>query len=105
MNHVNNIVVIYLHHSRMDALEALNSAAEDHPYMSFSDIDAGRYVVHQFTVVKTKHGKRVRVDMEKFYMYLPERYIGVLNADKIDKLNENLKVMVYRGKDSKRQDR
>lgn len=89
----------------MSALEALKLKCEYQPYKNFGDLEEGRYTIYHFAISKTKRGKCVRIDLGKFYMFLPERFAEVLDEDKIDELNKSPKVMIYKGKDPANQDR
>lgn len=87
------------------AMDALNMACTKKTYQSFKNLQPGEYIVHQFSIVDTAHGKRVRIDLLESYMLLPERFIHQLGPEKISVLNKAQKIMVYGGKDSSDRDR
>lgn len=86
------------------ALTALQSACSKKTYQSFKDLEHGDYIVNHFTIIETTHGKRVRIDLDDKYMFLPERFVKSIGPH-IDVLNKSPKVMVYSGKDSSDRDR
>lgn len=85
-------------------MDSLKSACLSKNFKSFKELAQGEYIVNRFTHVDTKHGKRVRIDLEEFYMYLPERFTSLTEAD-INSLNASQKIMVYSGKDASKQNR
>lgn len=87
------------------AMDALNMACTKKTYQSFKNLQPGEYIVHQFSIVDTAHGKRVRIDLLESYMLLPERFIHQLGPEKISVLNKAQKIMVYGGEDSSDRDR
>lgn len=87
-------------------LLALKMACMKRTFKSFKELLPGEYIIRNFTVVDTLHGKRVRIDLNDLtYMYLPERFNNVLSQEKIDDLNQSSKIMVFSGKDSTDRDR
>lgn len=86
-------------------MNALNMACSKKTYQSFKNLQPGEYIVNQFSIVDTIHGKRVRVDLVDSYMLLPERFIHQLGQDQINVLNKASKIMVYGGKNSSDRDR
>lgn len=90
----------------MDSLSALkNACTHKKSYKSFKDIPHGEYVIHRFSLAKTVHGKKVRIDLDDTYMYLPERFADALSESVIQELNLKPKIMVYEGKDAAQKDR
>lgn len=94
----------------MDAMDKLKSACKKtsikKTYKSFKDINIGEYNINRFAVVDCQFGKRIRIDLDEFFMYLPERFVKFLTDADIDQLNEAVpKVMVYSGKDAENKDR
>lgn len=89
----------------ISVLDELQNACVNRKYQSFKDLAAGEYIVNFFSIVDTKHGTRIRVDMGEIYMLLPERFTKILTAEKIPLLNQTSKIMVYGGKDSSNRDR
>lgn len=88
----------------MNALEKLKSACGVKNYRSFNELPVGEYMVHEFSWVDTSHGRRVRISLDNHYMYLPDRFESLSDAD-IAELNAAPKVMVYGGKDSTKNNR
>lgn len=87
------------------AMEALNFACAKKTYRSFKNLEPGEYIVNNFTIVDTIHGKRVQIIMGDSYMLLPERFIQKLDTEKVNILSKAPKVMIYGGKDSTDRDR
>lgn len=89
----------------MSAMEKLRAACDrSKNYQSFNDLAVGDYIVHEFSSVDTNHGRRVRIFLEHHYMYLPERF-NTLSDEEVAELNSSPKVMVYGGKDAKKNNR
>lgn len=89
----------------MEALLALKRASAPMNFKSFKNLEVGEYVTRKFMKVKTKYGPRVRVHIEDFYIYLPERHATELDDTLIEQLNNNLTMMKYMGKDEENQNR
>lgn len=91
----------------MDSLTALkNACVQKITYKSFKDIQHGEYVIRRFSLAKTIHGKKVRIELDNdTYMYLPERFADALTESVIQELNSKPKIMVYKGKDAAQKDR
>lgn len=87
------------------ALGVLRLACTKKKFTSFKDFSTGQYVVNKFTIVETTYGKRVQIDLNDSYMYLPERFVHMLTQKDIDELNKSSKIMIYKGKDSTDKDR
>ncbi|DAC81321.1 hypothetical protein QKK82_gp03 [Mayetiola barley midge adintovirus] len=88
------------------ALNKLKTACIKKPFKSFKDLAVGEYIVNSFVVVETKnYGQRIRINLDEYYMYLPERFQQMLDAATIAELNGGPKVMIYSGKDATDQNR
>lgn len=88
----------------MSALDKLRAACTTKlTYKSFSSLTPGEYTVYEFSKVETKHGHRVRIMLDDYSMYLPERFL--LTDDEIAELNASPKIMVYGGKDASKKNR
>lgn len=88
------------------ALNKLKTACIKKPFKSFKDLTPGEYIVNSFVVVETKnYGQRIRINLDEFYMYLPERFQEVLDQAAIAELNLGPKIMIYSGKDVTDQNR
>lgn len=68
-------------------------------FVSFKDLSPGEYIVNKFSIVNTKFGERVRVDLHHSYMFLPKGFLKTITPEVIDDLNKAPKMMVYQGKD------
>lgn len=88
-----------------NALGVLRLACTKKKFVSFKDFSTGQYVVNKFTIVETTYGKRVQIDLNDSYMYLPERFVNMLTQKDIDELNKSSKIMIYKGKDTTDKDR
>lgn len=89
----------------MDALSLLKEACLKKSFKSFNHLQPGEYIVSLFEKYETDHGERVRITIDDFYMYLPERFNKSLSQEVIDDLNKSPKIMVYGGKDVGAQNR
>lgn len=89
----------------MEAIKALKSAFAPMNFRSFKHLSLGEYVVKNFKFVKTSYGQRVRIEIDNFFMYLPERVVDKLDNKLIDVLNSNPVMMTYLGKDPEVQNR
>lgn len=79
-------------------METLLANCEHHPYTSFSNLDRGEYPVKKFSLVETKFGGRIKVDLKDFYVYLPARFaVELYTKEVLDELNSQDIVMVYNG--------
>lgn len=88
----------------MSALNALKFSAKYRPYKSFTSLKMGKYIINKFSSAETEHGERIRIDLDKFYMYLPGRFSG-FSSDQLSELNKTQKLMIYKGRDKKNHDR
>lgn len=89
----------------MDALSMLNEACSKKSFKSFNDLLPGEYIVKHFEKHESKHGERVRIAIDDYYMYLPQRFNTTLSQGRLDELNKSPKIMVYGGKDISARDR
>lgn len=69
-------------------------------FASFKDLLPGEYIVEKFSIVNTKYGERVRIDLHDSYMYLSKSFLNTLTPEVIDDLNKAPKMMLYQGKDA-----
>lgn len=86
-------------------MEALKAACKKLKYQSFEDFKSGEYIVKQFSLVDTKYGKRIKVELSDVYLFLPERFNSAATPEGIAELNSTPKVMIYTGKDMTNQNR
>lgn len=89
----------------MDALALLKDACMTKSFKSFKHLQPGEYIVTLFEKSKTDHGERVRITIDNYYMYLPDRFNKKLSQEYIDELNKTPKIMIYGGKDVNAQNR
>lgn len=89
----------------MSALDTLQKSCLKRPYKGFKDLEHGDYIVQSFAMTNTDHGKRVRIDMEDCYMFLPKRFADSLDQPAINELNKTPKIMTYSGKDHEDRER
>lgn len=87
------------------ALDKLKFACVKVPFQSFKTLPQGEYIINHFSIEQTAHGKRVRVDMDDCFLFLPERFARVTTEAEINELNSSPKVMIYSGKDPEDQNR
>lgn len=90
----------------MSAMEKLRAACQKKTFKSFKSMEVGQYFIDRFSLVETVYGKRVRVDMEESYMFLPERIFKLVTEADIDELNSATpKIMIFSGRDGGDQSR
>lgn len=92
----------------MSALDKLKSACvgtNKNLVKNFDQLMVGEHIVHEFLAVETRHGRRVRIQLDTHYMYLPPRFNECLDDATIAELNSSPKIMVYGGKDATRKNR
>lgn len=89
----------------MDALSALREACQKKSFKSFNNLQPGEYIVTNFESSETNHGQRIRITIEDFYMYLPERFNKKLTEEVLEELNKSPKIMIFSGKDASLQNR
>lgn len=82
-----------------EAMAALQSACEKKNFLSFKNLRLGEYIVKNFCIVDSLHGKRIQIELNDGYMYLPERFVAVLPQPIIDDVNRSPKILIYKGKD------
>lgn len=81
-------------------MEELLHACEFRPYKSFKDMERGEYPIKKFSVIATKFGDRIRVDLEDCHVYLPTRFqTKEFPQDRLDELNKKDVVLVFNGKE------
>lgn len=79
----------------MDALIAASRR-----YISFDDLAVGEYKVNKFSFVESTYGRRIRVELDDGYMFLPRRYMDLVTNKDMQHLNKTApKIMKYDGKD------
>lgn len=83
-------------------MEILKKACVKRDRINFDDLKPGDYIIDQFSIQQSKHGKRLRVDLSahNVYLLLPERFATCMDQAAIDELNSATRVMAYRGKDN-----
>lgn len=87
-------------------MDALKNACLKQSYISFTNLTPGEYIVRRFTLVEGKFDrKRVRIDLDTWYMYLPERFASKLDGKAIADLNTKPRIMIYAGKDANNRNR
>lgn len=84
----------------MDALNAASRA-----YISFDSLSIGEYKVHKFSFVESTYGRRIRIELDHGYMFLPRRYMDLVTTQVMHQLNKTApKIMKYGGKDAELKD-
>lgn len=83
----------------MSVIELLKAVCLNKPYKSFKDQTNGDYIIENFSIVKTSHGDRVRIELHDCFMFLPERFMRVLDASALDHLKNTTVMMTYSGRD------
>lgn len=75
-------------------------SCEHRPYKKFADLERGEYPIRKFSVVNTRFGDRVKLDMEEFHVYLPERFQAKeYPQERINELNKKDVILVFKGKE------
>lgn len=83
----------------MSAFNILKNASNSKPITNFNKLDFGDYFISSFTLVETKFGPRLRLDLGDKLVLLPERFSAGFTAEKIQELNEENFLLVYKGKE------
>lgn len=83
-------------------MEALKSASR--PYISFDNLEIGEYKVNKFSFVESTYGRRIRIELDTGYMFLPRRYMDLVSNQDLQLLNKSApKIMQFDGKDEGQQ--
>lgn len=83
----------------MSVIELLKAACLNKPFKSFKDLQHGDYIIEGFSVVETSHGDRIRIELRDCFMFLPERFMRVLDECALANLKNTTVMMTYKGKD------
>lgn len=76
------------------------NAASCSRYIRMGDLTPGRYEIRKFSLRDSMYGRRLVIDINKGYIYLPEKMLEQFNTEKkVDKLNKDRYDLVYSGKD------
>lgn len=77
------------------------NAASCNNYVRMEDLNPGRYEIRKFSLRDSKFGgKRLVIDINKGYIFLPEKMTEKFNTEKaVAKLNKDRYDLVFRGKD------
>lgn len=89
----------------MSAVNLLKAACLCNGYRGFKDLLKGNYVIDRFSLVDTNHGPRVRIDVNTWYMFLPERFSKFIKEENLQDLNAATVIMTYSGKDQNNRNR
>lgn len=87
----------------MEELLSLNysSAKKSVKIKKFDSLQHGAYTVKTFKLKDTNFGLRVFVEIENFYLSLPQRFSDKINSEEqIAELNSKKWKMIYGGKDA-----
>lgn len=70
-------------------------------YVRMEDLEPGSYAIKKFSLRESKFGgKRLVIDLDRGYMYLPEKMVRQVNTEAaIAKLNKERYNLVYYGRD------
>lgn len=91
---------------KMEALEALNVLNScGKKYTNFGKLPIGEYPVEKFSFVSTQQGERIRVDLEDYFVFLPQRYFDNVCAERCAVLNKHNYIMVFGGKENTKAER
>lgn len=77
----------------------VNPAPIRYTWKNFDQLPLGDYIVTKFVKKDTKHGVRIRITIDNYLMYLPERF-STMTEEVLDDLNKSPKIMTYGGKDA-----
>lgn len=83
----------------MNAIEALKTACQVKPVVSFDTLLIGDYQITSFKRVQTKFGDRIRLELQEYIVYLPPRFSHNLTDEIVNELNTSIVIMTFRGKD------
>lgn len=87
----------------MEAFVMLKKAASyNKPLVSFSQLPVGEYVVLEFSMVQTKFGPKIKLDLGDKVVFLPSRFSKDMTDEKLAALNTLPQMLVFSGIDSSR---
>lgn len=76
------------------------SAASCTSYVRMSDLNPGRYEIRKFFFRDSQFGKRLVIEIDQGFIFLPEKMLKKINSEKaVDKLNKDHYDLVYEGQD------
>lgn len=75
-------------------------AAACSSFIRMADLDPGRYPIQKFSIRDSKYGKRLVIEVDEGYIYLPEKMIKKFKTEAaVNKLNKERYDLVFNGKD------
>ena len=86
------------------SLSLLKTLCYEKNVVAFKDIEIGEYLIHEFALVHTTWGARVRLDLGDKAIFLPERFAKMKPED-VEALNSSQKILCYMGKDPARKNK
>lgn len=71
--------------------------------VSFSELPVGEYGVSEFSLVHTKFGPKIKVDLGEQFVFLPNRFSKDMTEEQVSTLNSVPQTLIFSGIDEKRQ--
>lgn len=87
------------------AFNALQDACAAKDCVSFNDLPIGEYPIRNFSLTDTMYGTTLKVEFADKYVFLPRRFAANQTNDTVAELNNPPKILVYNGKDPRRNNR
>lgn len=88
----------------MEAFNLLKQACLNKQFTSFKDLPVGEYVVSEFTLMQTRFGPSIKVDIGDKIVFLPKRFSKGMTEEKVAALNTVPQILVFSGIDHDRHD-
>lgn len=86
----------------MEAFNLLKEACWNKKLVSFAELQIGEYGVTEFSLVQTRFGATIKVDLGDRYVYLPNRFAKDMTVERIAALNTLSQTLIYSGRDPTR---
>lgn len=86
----------------MEAFNLLKQACWNKRLVNFGELPLGEYNVESFSLVQTRYGPTVKVDLGDKYVFLPPRFSTDMTEEKVASLNTIPQILIWEGKDTSR---
>lgn len=82
----------------MNAFDKLKQSCRGKQLVRLDDLPIGEYVVQKFSIIQTRYGEKIRVDLDDKWIILPSRFES-FTAEDIENLNKIAQLLIYKGRD------
>lgn len=85
----------------MEAFALLKKAASytNKILVNFSQLPIGEYAVSEFSLVQTRFGLQLKVELSDKYVFLPKRFAKDMTEERVASLNTLSHIMIFYGMD------